>query len=83
MDTGALHRMALPARLGRREDPLKPRGPVQIGKRACVGVCLPAPPSRQRRTAVLYVGGSRPGVYGAGRSGATPLGEALLVKYVR
>lgn len=33
--------------------------------------------------AVLYVGGSRPGVYGAGRGGATPLGEALLIKYVR
>jgi hypothetical protein len=33
--------------------------------------------------AVLYVGGSRPGLYGAGRGGATPGGEAVLVKYKR
>ena len=33
--------------------------------------------------AVLYVGGSRPGLYGAGHGGATPGGEAVLVKYKR
>jgi hypothetical protein len=33
--------------------------------------------------AVVYVGGSRPGLYGAGRGGATPGGEAVLVKYQR
>lgn len=33
--------------------------------------------------AMLYVGGSRPRVYGAGRGGATDRGEALPVKYVR
>ena len=31
--------------------------------------------------AVLYVGGPRPGLYGAGRGGATPGGEAVLIKY--
>lgn len=33
--------------------------------------------------AVLYVGGDKPGVYGAGLGGATTAGEALLVKYRR
>ncbi len=33
--------------------------------------------------AVLYVGGTKPGLYGAGDGGATDGGQALLVKYVR
>ncbi len=31
--------------------------------------------------AVLYMGESKPGVYGSGRGGATDLGEAVLIKY--
>ena len=34
-------------------------------------------------SAVLYVGGSRPGLYGAGHGGATSDGEAVLIKYKR
>lgn len=42
-----------------------------------------APSKAEWCHAVLYVGGSKPGLYGAGLGGAPSSGEALLIKYRR